>query len=102
MIPSDAIPPIATRPHAPGPGPAAVAASASLPAVPAPAATPSPSLRIDPALGIVVMEFRDGSGQVAATLPTERELAAYRNAARSGQAPGPSPDSESTPGPTPG
>ncbi|MBL6454012.1 hypothetical protein JMJ55_01680 [Belnapia sp. T6] len=102
MIPSDAIPPIATRTHAPGPGPVAVAAPAAMPAAPAPAATPSPSLRIDPALGIVVMEFRDDTGQVAASLPTERELAAYRNAARSGQAPGPSADPEPTPAPTRG
>ncbi len=42
---------------------------------------PNPSLRLDPALGIVVMEFRDSTGWIAATLPTERELAAYRAAA---------------------
>jgi hypothetical protein len=44
-------------------------------------AWPNPSLRLDPALGIVVMEFRDSTGGIAATLPTERELAAYRAAA---------------------
>jgi hypothetical protein len=43
-----------------------------------PPAWPNPSLRLDPALGIVVMEFRDRAGGVQATLPTERELAAYR------------------------
>jgi hypothetical protein len=40
---------------------------------------PNPSLRLDPALGLVVLEFRDRSGRTA-TLPTERELAAYRSA----------------------
>jgi len=40
---------------------------------------PNPSLRLDPALGLVVMEFRDHAGRTA-TLPTERELAAYRTA----------------------
>jgi len=40
-------------------------------------AMPNPSLRLDPALGLVVLEFRDKSGRTA-TLPTERELAAYR------------------------
>ncbi|WP_380068174.1 hypothetical protein [Dankookia sp. GCM10030260] len=34
---------------------------------------------MDPALGLVVLEFRDGAGRTA-TLPTERELDAYRNA----------------------
>lgn len=40
---------------------------------------PNPSLRLDPALGLVVLEFRDQAGRTA-TLPTERELAAYRSA----------------------
>ena len=44
-------------------------------------AWPNPSLQIDPVLGIVVMEFRDRAGSVAATLPTERQLEAYRDAA---------------------
>jgi hypothetical protein len=50
-----------------------------------PAVHPNPSLRIDPALGIVVMEFRDRSGAVAATLPTQRELDAYHAAQRRGR-----------------
>jgi hypothetical protein len=41
-------------------------------------AWPNPSLRIDPALGIVVMEFRDKTGIVEAMVPTERQLEAYR------------------------
>jgi hypothetical protein len=49
-----------------------VAAAASL-------GLPNPSLRLDPALGLVVLEFRDQAGRTA-TLPTERELAAYRTA----------------------
>jgi hypothetical protein len=40
---------------------------------------PNPSLRLDPALGLVVLEFRDAHGR-RETLPTERELAAYRSA----------------------
>ena len=44
-------------------------------------AWPNPSLRLDPALGIVVMEFRNKSGSVESTLPTQRELDAYRSAA---------------------
>jgi hypothetical protein len=51
------------------------------PGVPAAASPglPNPSLRLDPALGLVVLEFRDQAGRTA-TLPTERELAAYRTA----------------------
>lgn len=44
----------------------------------------NPTLRLDPALGIVVMEFRSGSGMPARSIPTETELAAYRAAAVSG------------------
>ncbi|WP_043362823.1 hypothetical protein [Belnapia sp. F-4-1] len=53
---------------------------------PRPMAQPNPSMRIDPSLGIVVMEFRDRSGAIAATLPTQRELDAYRSAQRRGGA----------------
>ncbi|MFC7475940.1 hypothetical protein ACFQS7_16330 [Dankookia sp. GCM10030260] len=65
--PSEAVPPQA----------AARASSDSTPA--ASPGLPNPSLRLDPALGLVVLEFRDGAGRTA-TLPTERELDAYRNA----------------------
>ncbi len=41
---------------------------------------PNPSIRMDPALGIVVLEFRDQRGAVR-SIPTERELEAYRAAA---------------------
>ena len=53
----------------------------ALPAVTAPA-LPNPTLRLDPGLGLVVLEFRDAQGRVEKTLPTERALAAYRTAAR--------------------
>ncbi len=45
-------------------------------------ALPNPALRLDPELGLVVLEFRDSQGQVERTLPTARALAAYRAAAR--------------------
>ncbi|WP_176849423.1 hypothetical protein [Belnapia rosea] len=80
MISPSTIPPIASR----GPdSSSARLADGPQAAVegPVPSAWPNPSMRIDPSLGIVVMEFRDRSGSVAATLPTERELAAYRSAA---------------------
>lgn len=38
---------------------------------------PNPQLRLDAALGLVVIEFRDRGGE-ARTIPTERELDAYR------------------------
>jgi hypothetical protein len=59
------------------PQPRASARVASGPAPEAAPGTPNPSLRLDPALGPVVLEFRDVHGRTA-TLPTERELAAYR------------------------
>lgn len=45
----------------------------------APAAPPNPTMRLDPALEIVVLEFRDDNGRVRNTIPTEQQLAAYRN-----------------------
>ncbi|MBL6076615.1 hypothetical protein JMJ56_01275 [Belnapia sp. T18] len=83
MIPPSAIPPIASRgPDSSHVRPAAAAAATS--PDPRPTAQPNPSMRIDPSLGIVVMEFRDRSGAIAATLPTQRELDAYRSAQRRG------------------
>lgn len=45
---------------------------------------PNPRLRLDPALGMVVMEFRSGPGVPARSIPSAQELAAYRAAALSG------------------
>jgi hypothetical protein len=59
----------------------AVAAPA-LPAVSAPV-TPNPRLRLDGSLGMVVLEFRGSGGEVANTIPSPREIAAYRAAAMS-------------------
>ena len=52
------------------------------PAVPAaaPPIGPNPRLRLDPALGVVVMEFLDSGGKVARSTPTEAQLRAYRQA----------------------
>jgi hypothetical protein len=38
---------------------------------------PNPSQRLDPLLGIIVLQFQDGEGKTV-TLPTQRMLAAYR------------------------
>jgi hypothetical protein len=47
-------------------------------------AVPNPRLRLDGALGMVVIEFRDTAGQVDRSIPTPREIAAYRAVARGG------------------
>ncbi|WP_165838817.1 hypothetical protein [Roseicella frigidaeris] len=56
------------------------------------------SLRLDPALGLVVIEFRDQAGHVE-SLPTQRELEAYR---RGGAAPPGAPDTGGMAAPAPG
>lgn len=43
---------------------------------------PNPQLRIDPALSLVVIEFRDKGGEVALSIPTPKELEAYRDKPR--------------------
>jgi hypothetical protein len=59
-------------------GPERDAGSAPPPAAPA---TPNPRLRLDGSLGMVVIEFRDAVGDVANTIPSPRQIAAYRAAA---------------------
>ena len=51
------------------------------PARPHPAAErvlPNPSLRLEPALGLVVIEFRNDTGAIETSYPSQRQLAAYR------------------------
>ena len=43
---------------------------------------PNPQLRIDPALSLVVIEFRDNGGEVALSIPSPKELQAYRDSPR--------------------
>jgi hypothetical protein len=51
----------------------------------------NPTLRLDPGLALVVIEFRDGAGKVRETIPTEAQLDAYRASQRSSNAPVPLP-----------
>lgn len=41
-------------------------------------ALPNPTLRLDAALGIVVIEFRNAAGEIADSIPTQQQLEAYR------------------------
>src|SRR6266700_1754625 len=43
-----------------------------------PAPIANPSLRLDPILGIVVMEFRNDTGAVTTSIPSQRQLQAYQ------------------------
>ena len=59
-----------------------VATASELPAQAEPAPAPSPiinpTLRLDAALGLVVIEFRNDSGAVTTSIPSERQIAAYQ------------------------
>src|SRR3954471_18092139 len=72
-------PPRGADPPSEAAAPPGAAHAPSGPATAASPGLPNPSLRLDPALGLVVLEFRDQAGRTA-TLPTERELAPYRTA----------------------
>jgi len=63
-------------------GEPAAGSVAATPAAASEPVLPNPQLRLDAALGLVVLEFRDLGGQ-SRTIPTERELDAYRSSARS-------------------
>jgi hypothetical protein len=59
--------------------PAGTKAAASAPAGPPPTHfLTNPSLRLDPALGLVVIEFRNDSGAVTHSIPSQRQIDAYR------------------------
>ena len=53
-------------------------------------AEPNPSLQLDPALGLVVIEFRNNSGTVTDSIPSERQLEAYQRWATTHFGPEPS------------
>jgi len=39
---------------------------------------PNPTLRLDPALGLVVIEFRNHTGAITTSIPSQRQLQAYQ------------------------
>lgn len=54
---------------------------------------PNPRLRIDAALNIVVLEFRDDAGEVSRSIPSAKEIKAYRDgSAETGAEPPPALD----------
>ncbi len=73
--------PVSADPLRPGMRPPAAAVVGQAGAAHPIAAAPNPTLRLDSGLGMVVIEFRGASGEVVASLPTPREIAAYRMAA---------------------
>lgn len=64
------------------PPPRPTAAPTAPPAPALPPIGPNPRLRLDPALGVVVMEFLDSAGKVERSAPSEAQLQAYRRAQR--------------------
>ncbi len=72
-------PPETPRQPARAAGPDRPAGSAP-PAVAPDVGPANPRLRIDRDLGMVVIEFRDAAGRISVSLPTPREIEAYRAA----------------------
>lgn len=64
-------------------------------------ALPNPTLRLDPSLGMVVIEFRDGQGALKNSIPTQQQLDAYRTAERTNGGKGPAPDGGQRPAASP-
>jgi hypothetical protein len=56
--------------------PAVLAASRESSAASSP--SPNPELQLDPALGVVVIEFRNTAGTVTTSIPSQRQLEAYQ------------------------
>lgn len=62
-------------------------------AMPTGSASGNPSERLDPGLGLIVLSLHDATGQVTDSIPTARQLQAYRvwQQAQVGATPGPTP-----------
>jgi hypothetical protein len=58
-----------------------------------PSTIPNPSLRLDSALGLVVLEFRSDTGVVTTSIPSQRQLQAYQKWAETHAGPTPFADS---------
>jgi len=69
---------------------------AQAPPVAAPMLVANPTLRFDVASGLVVIEFHDAAGDVTTSVPTLRQLEAYRVWGQ--PTPGPPPPSQASPG----
>ena len=67
------------RPNGDVPVDGRAADPAQVPPTPAGKSLPNPTLRLDPGLAIVVIEFRDKTGTVRSTIPTQQQLDAYRS-----------------------
>lgn len=74
-----------TDPPGPGQGGSQAGATGGASRSPGGTVPPNPSIRIDPALGIAVIEVRDSTGKVTMSVPTERELEAYQRDAKRSQ-----------------
>ena len=55
---------------------------------------PNPTMRLDPVLGLVVIEFHNGSGSLTSSIPGQRQLDAYRMARELNNPPDPIPGSD--------
>ncbi len=79
---SDSAPPVEPAATADPRGSPATAHAPPLPASTPPGA-PNPMLTLDPALGLVVLQFRDGAGGATTSIPTQQQLDAYRSGSAS-------------------
>lgn len=61
----------------------------------------NPSLRLDAALGLVVIEFRNDSGAITTSIPSQRQLEAYQRWATTQFGPGPFDGSQVRPATSP-
>jgi hypothetical protein len=83
IMPSDlnikAVHPVLNTSEEPaGPRSEIFAPPAQAPSAPSTPLAANPSFRFDPASGLVVIEFHDGAGEITTSIPTLRQLEAYR------------------------
>src|SRR5580692_12817649 len=57
---------------------ASTSAAAATRATPSPSPSPNPTLQLDAALGLVVLEFRNNSGAITSSIPSQQQLQAYQ------------------------
>jgi hypothetical protein len=67
-----------TRSDVAAPAKVAATAAPTEQSVPAAAAAPNPTLKLNAALGLVVIEFRNSAGAVVSSIPTSKQIQAYQ------------------------
>ncbi len=84
---ADPATPASTTPAPTAPAPSAAAQASGTADSATPVGRANPTFQFDPAAGVVVIQFRDDSGKVALSIPSQQQINAYATDRVEGQKP---------------